>query len=316
MKIQVADLEPNPFRYIHKYPIDRKKVESLKASIKEKTFWDNILVRPHPTVKGRYQLAYGHHRHICLKELDIKEIDVPVRELSEALMLQIMAEENLDWSTSPAIMTQTILTAKEFLDAELAKYKTWSDATAADSCLGEIFKEKVSEQRWGQLRKSGVGRRTLGLFLGGNWTSWRVDVAMKLIRDDIVDIEAVCEIPTLEQASVFHSAVKTYDIPKKKQKPIAKKIATDGIGKRDIPAEVAKHSTVIQKPTKNLENKLKSLLENIDGEARTLKTRIMVLRKEMRNANVEELRGLKVWLTKCSLNQLQKEIQRLLEMSK
>lgn len=37
-----------------------------------------------------------------------------------------MAEENLDWSTSPAVTTETVLAAKEFLDAELTK--GWKDS--------------------------------------------------------------------------------------------------------------------------------------------------------------------------------------------
>ena len=304
MKIRVANLEPNPFRHIDKYPIDRKKVDALKASIKEKTFWGNILVRPHPTKIGAYQLAYGHHRHICLKELGIKEIDVPVRDLSDALMLQIMAEENLDWSTSPAIMTQTILTAKEFLDTELAKYKTWESTE-------ETFSSLFEDERGWRRAKAGVGRDTLMKFLGGNWTAFKVQTALTLISDDKVDQAAIAKIPTLEQATQFHTGVRKYDIPKKKQLSIAKKIAKDGIGRRDIQAEVAKHSTVVEKPKNTVENKLKSLLEGIDADARKLKTHIMLLRKEMQDANVTDLRGVKVWLTKCSLSQLAKEIDRL-----
>ncbi len=32
MKIKVSDLEPNPFRKIKDYPIDKEKVEALKTS--------------------------------------------------------------------------------------------------------------------------------------------------------------------------------------------------------------------------------------------------------------------------------------------
>jgi ParB/RepB/Spo0J family partition protein len=125
MKIKVADIEPNPFRKIEQYPIDEEKVKALMNSITEKTFWDNILVRSHPEKKGKFQLAYGHHRHIAIQRLKIKEINIPVRELNNAVMIQIMAEENLDWSTSPAVMIQTIISAKEFIDGEISKYKTW-----------------------------------------------------------------------------------------------------------------------------------------------------------------------------------------------
>ena len=254
MKIKVADLEPNPFRKIKEYPIDRDKIEALKTSIKEKTFWDNILVRPHPTKQGKYQLAYGHHRHICLVELGIKEIDVPVRDLKDALMLQIMAEENLAWSTSPAIMTQTILTAKEFLDTELAKYKTWQELPG--DFAKQLFK---SEAIWRNTKSQGVGRRTLCKFLGGNWTDYKVKVALCLVSDEGLDQKAVCEIPTLEQADHFRRAIKEYETPKPTQRKIAKTIAREGIGKRDIPDLVAKFSPPIPNLAKKKHRKIKNI---------------------------------------------------------
>ena len=50
MKVFVDSLLPNPYRNIEKYPIDREKVEALKISIGETSFWDNILARPKPGV--------------------------------------------------------------------------------------------------------------------------------------------------------------------------------------------------------------------------------------------------------------------------
>lgn len=255
MKIKVADLEPNPFRKIKEYPIDREKVKALKTSIKEKTFWDNILVRPHPTQKGKYQLAYGHHRHICLVELDIKEIDVPCRDLNDALMLQIMAEENLAWSTSPAIMTQTILTAKEFLDAELSKYETWEDFRNGGIAT-TLFQNAGSFSR---TKKDGVGRKTLVKFLGGNWTGNKIRNVLSIINDEGLDQKAVCNIPTLEQANRFRLAVKEYETPKSVQKEIAKTIVKDGVGRRDIPELVAKFSP----PIPNLKKKKTRQVKNI-----------------------------------------------------
>ena len=52
-------------------------VKTLKTSINETSFWSNILAGLHPKQKGKYQLAYGHHRCIALKELKIKVIDIP-----------------------------------------------------------------------------------------------------------------------------------------------------------------------------------------------------------------------------------------------
>ena len=249
MKIQVKQLEPNPFRKMQSYPIDKAKVEALKTSIKEKTFWDNILVRKRG---NKYELAYGHHRWVALKELGIKEIDIPVRDIDDATMVKIMAEENLNWSTSPAVMTQTILTAKEFLDAELAKYETFKDFRSGE--ISTTLFENAGN--FARTKKDGVGRDTLAKFLGGNWTGYKVRVALDIIKDKDLDQKAVCEIPTMEQAKVFRSAVKQHKIPKPTQKKIAKKIVKEGIGKRDIPELVAEYSTL---PIKKEKPKSKAL---------------------------------------------------------
>ncbi|GAH85311.1 unnamed protein product [marine sediment metagenome] len=45
MKVKIKDLEPNPFRDMDHYPINPEKIESLKNSISQTGFWDNILAR-------------------------------------------------------------------------------------------------------------------------------------------------------------------------------------------------------------------------------------------------------------------------------
>jgi hypothetical protein len=41
MEIEVKDLKSNPFRRMENYPVDREKIENLKNSIKETSFWEN-----------------------------------------------------------------------------------------------------------------------------------------------------------------------------------------------------------------------------------------------------------------------------------
>jgi hypothetical protein len=108
MKIAVAELRPNPFRNIKRYPVDPDKVEALKNSIKQTTFWDNLLARRAPDGKG-YELAYGVHRLTALKALKTEEIDIPVRKLSNTLMAQIMAHENMaEWVHNASVDQETI----------------------------------------------------------------------------------------------------------------------------------------------------------------------------------------------------------------
>ena len=241
MKIAVKDLEPNPYRKINSYPVDRKKVDALKTSIKEKTFWDNLLVRKRG---DKYQLAYGHHRWIALKELGVKEIDVPVRKIDDATMVQIMAEENLNWTSAPAVLIQTVQTAKEFLDAELAK--GWKDSAQMFRVLFDS--QHAFEQA--MRKEGGVGRNTLVKFLGGNWSDRKVETALNILKDKEIDQEAVKTIPSMRQAEIFQKEVKKHEIPKPTQKRIAKQIAKDELGYRQIPDLVAEHSTMPVKKEK------------------------------------------------------------------
>ncbi len=261
MKIKVSDLEANPYRNIAKYPIDRSKVDALKTSIKETTFWDNILVRAHPTKKGKYQIAYGHHRHIALKELKLQEVDIPCRTLTDAQMLKIMAEENLEWSTSPAVINETVLATKKFLDVELAKYKTLAELKLADKSIGQLFKNQQSFANAKREDTSKVGRETILKFLGANWKEWLVQGALDTLNADKlpiqeggVDRKAVETLPTMEAANRFRVEIKKHNIPKLVQRRIAKTIVSEKIGTKHIPEtirEIAKpeHLDVAKKKT-------------------------------------------------------------------
>ena len=169
MKIQVSKLEANPYRKISKYKYDKKKLKALRISIKETTFWDNILVRPHPTKKGFYQIAYGHHRWKVLLNLKQKYIDVPVRKLTNAYMLKIMANENLEqWKLTPSIANETIEQARNFLTDILNKYKTWNDIRMVEE--DRAILNVNNGQTFAAIKKAKkVGHDTIKHFLGDNW---------------------------------------------------------------------------------------------------------------------------------------------------
>lgn len=282
MKIAVKDLKPNPYRNMDRYPIDRAKVEQLKSSIKDLTFWDNILLRKN--CQG-YEIAYGHHRWIALKELKYKEIDVPVRQLDDATMIRIMAEENFNWQSSPAVINETVLAVKTFLDAEIAKYDDWSHVNKS---IKVIF---ASNSQFQQCKQDGVGQTTILKFLGGNWKQHTIQSALLTLKLDKmpasqggVDRNATEIIPTMEQAKVFRNSVSEHKIPKPTQKKIAKEIVSEGVGKRDIPYLVAEHSTLPVK--KRCEpKKIPSLIEFLnkrEAEVDKLNYHLTALKPELK----------------------------------
>lgn len=168
MKIKVKDLLPNPFRNIDAYPIDQEKIRQLRNSIRETTFWDNILARPAPS-NGKYQIAYGHHRLVAMKE-ELGEniiVDIPVRNLSDENMLRIMANENMqEWATDWRVIVETVRQAKKFLEEYIEIAKRYGAYTSITPKYKEI-----------------IGTRVISRFLGDNWPETRINQALALIKD-------------------------------------------------------------------------------------------------------------------------------------
>jgi ParB family transcriptional regulator, chromosome partitioning protein len=73
--------------------IDDDNFEALKKSIEENGQEVPILVRPHPEVEGRYQVAYGHRRLHAVAALGLK-IKAVVRSLSDIELVVAQGLEN------------------------------------------------------------------------------------------------------------------------------------------------------------------------------------------------------------------------------
>jgi hypothetical protein len=139
MKINLSELQPNPYRDLARYPIHREKVEALKASIRSTGFWENVLVRKNDA--GNYELAYGHHRLFALKELIDErvieadfQVDSPVRKLDDATMIRIMANENMDeYKVTSDIVDETVRVTREYIH------------TQTQTPLGEITASDISQ---------------------------------------------------------------------------------------------------------------------------------------------------------------------------
>jgi ParB-like chromosome segregation protein Spo0J len=316
MKVNVKDLEANPFREIGKYPIDEAKVTSLERSINDTFFWDNVICRKSG---NKYQIAYGHHRLVALQNLKIKKVDIPILDLTDAQMVRIMAEENLEWLTTPLVVYQTVISVKKFLDAELAKYDKWE---GSDKFVLSLFSEKGGFQL---AKKEGVGRRTILKFLGGNWKSGMIQAALQahdMERDKKLDMDAVTKFDSIDQARQFQRAVKNFDVPKEKQKEIAVNIKNNLKEKKtvsghfpqkqitiedDVSQQVGKKKTPRAKQSEV--NRIEKALINIERQSRQLADRLSGLRSDIKKLGIEEMNGLKPALAKFALKRLCKELE-------
>jgi ParB family chromosome partitioning protein len=95
----VVELLPNlidPSPIADRLPADGDPgFDQLKASIETHGQQVPILVRPHPTLEGRYQIAYGRRRLRALAELN-RNVKAIVRKLSDEELVVAQGRENLD----------------------------------------------------------------------------------------------------------------------------------------------------------------------------------------------------------------------------
>jgi hypothetical protein len=193
MKIAIADLRSNPFRNLTRLPLNPEKVEALAHSIKDTSFWDNLLGRK--TANG-VEIAYGHHRIAALKKCGIKTIDLVVRPLTDTEMVKIMAHENMDeWGHSADLSIETVR------------------ATLEAAAAGQIELPKLKDG--GQTRKVVTPRGatpysadTIAKFLG--WKAYKVETALGVIEaeaEGVIDSETVQELST-KQAQVLTQQVR------------------------------------------------------------------------------------------------------------
>ena len=198
MKVQIKDLYPNPYRDMDNYPINREKVETLKASIKQTGFWDNIVAR---NMDGKIQIAYGHHRLTALREAlpwDT-EVDIPIKDLPDSVMIQIMANENMEeYRTGPAIIDETVRVAKKYL-------------------------EEHPEETGGSMEPG--SKRSISSFL--NWPESRVSYSLErlnLEKSGMVNRQAINKLPTERSARDFVKAAQKWELPVEEHESVVDEI--------------------------------------------------------------------------------------------
>ncbi len=321
MKIAVKDIEPNPYRNLKKYPLSRSKIEGLMVSFKEAGYHGGLLARKHPTKSGKYQIAFGHHRLQALKDMKIEYAsDTAVHELSDDMMHKKMFVENHEtWGARPCCVLENVEAARNRLNSVLAKYDTLEEMKLARESTSQLFSNQQGFANAKRKDQGLVGEPTISKYLCNMYSENEIRTAIEVLKetdkpDGDIDINAVKVLPKLSHVRHFRSAVKKYDIPKKKQVEIAKQIVEEGVGRRGVAPIVAKHSTkpIVPEPDKPV-LEIKRLLENIDSQACTLHNNIMSLRKKMKQMGIEELKGAKVWLAGSALKRLFNEMKRLIK---
>jgi len=206
MKVKVKDVSPNPYRNIEHYPLNKDKIIALTQSIEKTGFWDNLVARE---VNGKIEIAYGHHRIESLRVAEgfgyDFEFELPIKEIDNGTMIQIMANENMqEWSHSIGVTDETVKVAKEYLEITAGR-KTSSEDIA--NFLG-----------WAQQKVSSSLRR------------------INLIESGKLDKIAVESLQSCTHAEEFAKAIHASKVKftPQEQKQISKEIVDSGDGKRKV----------------------------------------------------------------------------------
>lgn len=207
MKIQVKDLRPNPYRNIGEYPISEDKIKLLVASIRDTTFWDNILARKN---NGYVEIAYGHARLASLQREESgygmnAEVDIPVKILSDEMMIKIMANENMnDYDSIPSIINETIRCVRDFLLKNKEIVATLIDKRS------NLYQSNSAIKKMGKNIDEGIiGATLISRFLGGSEAGWgetKISTALRelgLIEEKILDKDAINMLPDQTRSREF-----------------------------------------------------------------------------------------------------------------
>ena len=93
MTVPVEKLHPNPDQ--PRRTFGREAMEELAASLKEKGVIQPLIVRPHPSRSGEYEIVAGERRWRAAQMAKLHQVPVLVRELSDTEVLELAIIENI-----------------------------------------------------------------------------------------------------------------------------------------------------------------------------------------------------------------------------
>jgi hypothetical protein len=137
-------------------------------------------VRRAPDGDG-YQMAYGHHRFVALKELKVESIDVPCRKLDDTTMAKIMARENMEeWAWSALIEQETVRSIVEgFADGRIVLPAVKNGAGQIRIAPSFLPVGKTADDETSGHQEVSYSAATLTQFLG--WEESKVEAVLNAL---------------------------------------------------------------------------------------------------------------------------------------
>ena len=93
LRVGIDRLEPNPDQPRRTFPFD--ELAELAQSLRARGVIQPLIVRPHPSRPGIYQIVAGERRWRAAQMAQLHEVPVLVRDLSDSEMLEVAIIENI-----------------------------------------------------------------------------------------------------------------------------------------------------------------------------------------------------------------------------
>lgn len=95
-RVPIEKIHPNPDQPRQQF--DEDAIHELAESIKERGVLQPLIVRPHPTKSGEYEIVAGERRWRASQRANIHELPVVIREFSDTEVLEVAIVENVQRS--------------------------------------------------------------------------------------------------------------------------------------------------------------------------------------------------------------------------
>ena len=179
-KIAIQDLTRNQFQP-RKY-FSKENLEELTNSIKEQGVIQPIVVRPHKTIKNKYEIIAGERRWLASQNAGLHEVPVVILDVDDAKSLEFAIVENVQRQDLNPIEEargyQRLVDDFEYNQEKLSKFIGKSRSYIANSLrLLGLPKEILSMVEIGDL-SAGHARTLIGL-------NNSVEIAKKIIQNKL-----------------------------------------------------------------------------------------------------------------------------------
>jgi len=290
-RIELDRIEDNPYRNNESYVYDDDKIAALAESIRDTSFWENLLARQ--TKDGKIQLAYGHHRLQALKRIvangneDYKEIKINVRpehQLTNERMLKIFAQENKDdWGENPQNLCMTVLQLQAHLEGLVRASK---DKDQFLKKVGDSGALKVDSRSFTRMRNNGVGASIIAQFLGDTWSRQTIQDALQVLENDEATFKLAQKLPSVTLANRFQKLVTKSVDGKGKSKvvemfdEVTQQKVADKIVKENLTRSEVEEAVKISKDNENGPDPLAAIAEVVAGKKEAMQKAMQKARED------------------------------------